>query len=166
MKCISEEGRKTILDPIGIKSHISGWLDKIIIDEKRKMLEEPKNQALNYARENPLEIQEIYLDYETEVICKPKSTFGFVDIVFTYKAKLNRQYRIGSYENWSDYGIFKVIVEVKPELNDLGAAIRQIKTYRQVLNFDIAFMVIVTYSSISKEAIEYLEHEKIRVVRF
>lgn len=62
-----------------------------------------------------------------------------------------------------------VLVEVKPDLTDIGSIIRQLKTYKDLLQGqsefrDIQKTVVVTYSSVKPTAVKLLENEGITCI--
>jgi hypothetical protein len=60
-----------------------------------------------------------------------------------------------------------VLVEAKPDLNDVGSVIRQLKTYYDILtrsSYDIKKMVIVTYTEVDKKYVSLLENEGITCI--
>jgi len=57
---------------------------------------------------------------------------------------------------------FSILVEVKPQIKDVGSITRQLKTYRELLSqSNIEKTVIVTYSDISDGARMLLKNEGI-----
>lgn len=110
------------------------------------------------------------IDYETEVICRSGSFIvGYADILIKYRID-NRAY--GSMDG---YEVFRhlagdrkqVLVELKPTLDDVGAVLRQLKTYESILRGDDKLeKVIVTYDQQNEDLIEYLKHEGVRLIRF
>lgn len=107
---------------------------------------------------------QIYTSFETEVICKSRNhrsefILGYADIVIT----------VGDEENVSicSNPFVQILVEVKPELSDVGATLRQIKTYEDSLRRAPRFFkAIVTYSKIDPDVVEYLDHEHVKVIVF
>lgn len=63
-----------------------------------------------------------------------------------------------------------ILVEVKPDLSDIGSIIRQLKTYKDLLrhsgnNFkDIEKSIVVTYSSVGPNVIKLLDNEGITCI--
>ena len=89
--------------------------------------------------------------YETEVPCgldamKPR----WADLLIRVKGEASSSRSI--------------LVEVKPKLDDIGEAIRQIKFYRKFINSDKC--VIVTYGIVPKNVTELLKNEGIDTVTF
>lgn len=101
-------------------------------------------------------------DYETEAVCanpgyRTEFIIGYADIVLT-----------GHLPGGHAYDTVRVIVEVKPTLDDIGSTVRQLKTYERCKSGGGAQVrkVIVTYSQISDEIRDYLIHEGVSVVVF
>lgn len=122
--------------------------------------------------EIPLEIKiKEDFDYETEVICKNGAfIIGYADILITFKSE---RWLVGQLDGFErsvlDARLSKhVLVEVKPELKDVGAVLRQLKTYETVLSHRCGEIskVVVTYSCPPVDVFEYLEHEGVRIVVF
>lgn len=110
-------------------------------------------------------------DYETEVICKNGAFIvGYADLLITFTSE---KWLTGCLEEYKKNLLYErlskhVLVEIKPELDDVGAVLRQLKTYETILGRyygDLA-KVIVTYSCPDVEVFEYLAHEGIRIVVF
>lgn len=120
--------------------------------------------------------------FETEVVCRTgyQNNFvvGYADLVFTvsfekiknvYKPRgeiIDEKYYKELNNIRSDlFKQFKVLVEIKPQLKDIGSIIRQVKTYRELLDSKreppINRTVIVTYSTISDGARQLLNNENI-----
>jgi len=88
------------------------------------------------------------------------------DIEFRYnQTKLSEVIKAKTYPY-----VKSVLVEVKPDLSDVGSVIRQLKTYKDLLrrngqNFkDIEKSVVVTYSSVSPNVVKLLENEGITCI--
>lgn len=128
------------------------------------------------------------MDYETEVLCK-KGNFiiGYADILIKISRNriecqkefderfrvLTEEYRVPAaearrsvrnYLQMKDHNYF-VLVECKPALEDIGSAIRQLKTYEDAIKgeYDALKKVIATYDTPSEDVIEYLRHEGVSV---
>ncbi len=87
---------------------------------------------------------------------------GYADIVFHYSEEYILEDGKKVYmDNLDSY--FKVVVEVKPEIKEIGSVLRQLKTYMNILS-DIDFGLIVTYSDIPQEKIDLLKGEDIFVI--
>jgi len=114
--------------------------------------------------------------YETEQIVK-NGTFiiGYVDMVIdvTYPDCAERTTYNLHKSRWEtsepgDFS-FRVYVEAKPTITDVGAVMRQLKTYRatyrQVNRHEAeSGMVIVTTTPLQDDAIQFLDHEGIGVI--
>jgi len=130
------------------------------------------------------------IKYETEVICKSgQFIIGYADIYIQVfedgdcsddliekrARRLINDFRLPEAEAYrsarrsitaSSTGI---LVECKPSVADFGAVIRQLKTYEDILKSRGAarlFKVIATYSTPTKQVLDYLSHEDIVVVVF
>ncbi|MFA7164631.1 MAG: hypothetical protein WC124_02125 [Desulfoplanes sp.] len=110
------------------------------------------------------------IDYETEVICRSGSFIvGYADILIKYRIDNRAHGSMDGYEvSQHLVGDRKqVLVELKPALEDIGAVLRQLKTYESILRGDGKFeKVIVTYDQQNVDLIEYLKHEGVRLIRF
>ena len=127
--------------------------------------------------------KEYKTEYETEVLCMPNSSIsGYVDALI--RPYIYRDY-IASCEGMSSpipvptLYLEDVIVEVKPEIKDAGAVLRQLKTYKELLynapnkwrkNHDYhreyISMVVTTNSNVSPAIKDYLLHEGVHVIKF
>lgn len=135
-----------------------------------------------------------FIVYETEVLCR-NGTFiiGYADILIKVltdvsddlekeisrrahrlitdyrvpEAEAFRSARISLNDGRADSG-FRVLVECKPTLDDVGAVLRQLKTYESILykGYGTFKKVIATYSAPSEDVINYLSHEGVKVVTF
>lgn len=110
------------------------------------------------------------IDYETEVICRSGSFIvGYADILIKYRIDDRVYGNMNGYET-SQHLVGdrkQVLVELKPALDDIGAVLRQLKTYESILRGDGKFeKVIVTYDQQNEDLIEYLKHEGVRLIRF
>jgi hypothetical protein len=122
-------------------------------------------------------------DFETEMLCTPKSSvIGYVDVLIqpyigrNYKASIK-----GMLDNIPVPNMYSedIIVEVKPEIKDAGAILRQLKTYRELLynmpddwrsypkyRREYISMVVTTNSNVSPAIKDYLLHEGVHVIKF
>jgi len=149
LKCLSKEGQIKILSDIDFQKDGEEAVQLTKHDEP---------------------ITSLLIDYETEVLCKSVSGFiiGYADIVFTLQVRTSESPH-------DPLTYVKYIIEVKPKINDFGAVLRQLKTYKSVLEraksryvgpITIPIrMIIVTTSSVPCDVIEYLAHEQVRLVR-
>lgn len=120
-------------------------------------------------------------DYSTEVrVNLPRTTFtiGWADLLFYVSTKVGYYHYVENYDYdtrerikvkkyFEDILKFIILVEIKPNLDDVGAILRQIKTYREGLeenSISNIFSLIATYSQPPHEVIELLEHEGISVM--
>jgi hypothetical protein len=164
MKCISKDGINKILDPLKPLTYCEYFI---------------KNHK-EYGGAKILNIDE---DYETEVICKNGNfIIGYADIVYTILLQTD-------INHYSLPHRYQCVIEAKPEMNDVGAVVRQLKTYADILDIygneyekskvgenDRPYrvrgkiisgnLIIATYDNVSPEVLEYLLHEGIRVVKF
>jgi hypothetical protein len=110
------------------------------------------------------------IDYETEVICRSGSFIvGYADILIKYRIDHRATGSMDGYEASRHLAGDRkqVLVELKPALDDIGAVLRQLKTYESILRGDGNFeKVIVTYDQQNEDLIEYLKHEGVRLIRF
>ncbi len=119
--------------------------------------------------------------FETEVICKSRDfIIGYADLVIktTAEGKLSTQLQYGGKEcsvfpAMVQRRVYYTIIEIKPEISDIGAVIRQLKTYKDSLlkqdgykNSDDVSLAIVTESEVKDSIKKYLEHEGIHIIRF
>jgi hypothetical protein len=108
------------------------------------------------------------IDYETEVICNNGNfIIGYADILITVKSNLIFKPDAFGTQELNVYHI--IIIEVKPELSDIGSVLRQLKTYEQCIlqNKDTRVSkIIATYSNISEDVKDYLLHEGVHVIKF
>jgi len=58
-----------------------------------------------------------------------------------------------------------ILVELKPKITDIGAVLRQVKTYREYLP-DITNTVIATFSEVSDDIRQIVKHENVTIVVF
>lgn len=122
---------------------------------------------------------------ETEALVK-NGTFiiGYADAIIDLAYNINVSYQLD--DNWRmDGGSFqprvRVLVEAKPKITSIGEVIRQIKTYKDIIQqvrtasagwvsggYEIlpVFPVIATYSKLQDDALEYLKNEGITVAVF
>jgi len=116
--------------------------------------------------------------YQTEVVCRNGSFIvGYADLLFSVRPENPmKNLKVFSdnveispkFYNKNDslltYGTneFSILVEVKPQIKDVGSITRQLKTYRELLSqSNIEKTVIVTYSDISDGARMLLKNEGI-----
>jgi hypothetical protein len=117
--------------------------------------------------------------YETEVLCKNGSfIMGYADMVIKTERVVGiitavefNKTTCSIYPFYNLKEDIYTIVEVKPELNDIGAIIRQLKTYKEILSKTelrddgpIA-MVIATPVEVTDAVEKYLLHEGINVYK-
>lgn len=109
------------------------------------------------------------IDYETEVVCNNGNfIIGYADVLITIESKLIFKPDAFGTQEVNTYHI--IIIEVKPELMDIGSVLRQLKTYEQCIvaqnrNVKIS-KVIATYSEVSEDVKQYLLHEGVHVIKF
>lgn len=184
MKAVSKSGiekllgEKPILETKDVPKTAKACILKNYNDEKVVVWELNKDNGPNvksYLESigTEIEVKESITEkteYETEVICKSGSfIIGYADIFIKYNIS---RHAIGSLEGLdvsqylgSDYK--HVLVELKPQLDDIGAVLRQLKTYESILGREGRLeKVIVTYDQQSEDLIEYLKHEGVRLIRF
>lgn len=126
--------------------------------------------------------------YETEVIVKNGAfIIGYADAVIKSSAPCAVDAVINDEWTWKEYGKLEpqidILIEAKPKLTSIGEVIRQLKTYRERLQRDIEIRwyapghytrkvmipmraVIVTYTKLDSDALQYLKNEGIDVVVF
>lgn len=114
--------------------------------------------------------------YETEVICKNRDfIIGYADAVIktTYEGKIDAIIdKDWTWKKFHDYKVeVDILIEAKPMLTSIGEVIRQLKTYKSILErhkeYPIPMVpVITTYSKPEPDAIEYIKNEGIYVVTF
>jgi hypothetical protein len=98
---------------------------------------------------------------------------GYADLVITYAKSLIAECEFEGikYTPIDKTSILKTIVEIKPEMEDVGAVIRQLKTYQDILSYsekdkEVKFsMVIATPVEVDQDVKEYLHHEGVRVYK-
>ncbi|MFA5458442.1 MAG: hypothetical protein WC261_12510, partial [Synergistaceae bacterium] len=122
---------------------------------------------------------------ETEALVK-NGTFiiGYADAIIDLTYNINVSYQLD--DNWRmDGGSFqprvRVLVEAKPKITSIGEVIRQLKTYKDIIQrvcttttgwisggYEMlpVFPVIATYSKLQDDALEYLKNEGITVAVF
>jgi hypothetical protein len=116
-------------------------------------------------------------EYETEVIVKNgQFILGYSDAVISTTYNIKTDAHIDPEWTWKNYSEFSVIgrtiVEVKPKIDSIGDAIRQIKTYHDALYHKYPsdsvhpLMCLVTYDCLEQDALDYLANEHISVVVF
>ena len=108
------------------------------------------------------------IDYETEVLCKNGGfIIGYADFVVThsFKTTISASYLEHKFKR-TFTSTSRTLVEVKPKLNDVGAVLRQLKTYHNILsrNDDNLSMCIVSGEKVQPHIMKLLEHEKVKVV--
>lgn len=107
---------------------------------------------------------------ETEVIIKNGHfILGYADAIISEELKAIVKYVIP--DGWivkeAVFPAYRTtIVEAKPEITSIGEVIRQLKTYASLIGDKDTHMVIVTYSKLGEDALEYLANENIIVVQF
>lgn len=108
------------------------------------------------------------VNYKSEIIIDGGRGFvlGYADLLvdFIFHRKANVYLPNG--ETWaaeaSPYRT-RVLIEVKPELRDVGAVLRQIKTYGRFIGGRLA---IATYTLPSESILKFLAHEGVTVIVF
>lgn len=121
------------------------------------------------------EVQNIEISKETEVIVRNGAfIIGYADAVIelVYKGSVN--YQIDGKWTWKAFDIdkkVKILIEAKPKLTSIGEVIRQLKTYKQIIEHCSSYVykiypIIVTYTKLDEDAIDYLRNEDISVVVF
>lgn len=154
MKCVLDVGLNNILNV----TNFSEYAEKV---------------ALGYKEVDRLVKDDgIQTSYETETICKNGNfIIGYADIIITAKSNIiiKRKYD-GIIHDVGLNTVGMIVVEVKPELNDIGSALRQLKTYEQCIKhqvtYDKFYKAIATYSEVSEDVKEYLLHEGVHVIKF
>lgn len=143
-----------------------------------------QNYIYKYCKAKNYETSDYIEKYETEVLCK-NGTFiiGYADVVFSVTLP---------HKNSNEYNPlplkYQCIMEIKPQLTDAGAVLRQLKTYADILKIYDQFyyvksqenpfadarrgrvipgnLMIVTKTKPDDSVINYLEHEGVRVIVF
>ena len=132
-----------------------------------------------------VEITNISQKAETEALVK-NGTFiiGYADAIIDLTYNINVSYQLD--DIWRmDGGSFqprvRVLVEAKPKITSIGEVIRQLKTYKDIIQrvcttttgwisggYEMlpVFPVIATYSKLQDDALEYLKNEGITVAVF
>ncbi|MFZ2471371.1 MAG: hypothetical protein WAW52_05440 [Methanothrix sp.] len=150
MKCVSNDGQAKLL----------AAFDFVTIVEHERLKCDFSNLITNYK-------------YETEVLCKSGNSFiiGYADLIFSWEMFFSETYVLANHPT----NAVRYVIEAKPELTDVGAVLRQLKTYKatkeRIWEADRwkivpVYMAIATYSSISDDVRAYLEHEGVKVVTF
>lgn len=110
--------------------------------------------------------------YETEVIMKSRDFIvGYADAVIKVVVTGHKVVKtsVGNFRVSERSIESATIVEAKPDLNSIGEVLRQLKTYQSLLPTKTdtpAEMVLTTYSDLDQDEIDFLAHEKIRVIKF
>ncbi|MHA1929769.1 MAG: hypothetical protein ACTSV2_14445 [Candidatus Thorarchaeota archaeon] len=169
LRCTSENGRELILH------YLNEWILKDVLMRY--------NRTHNFSEE----VTErnisgpVIDDYSIEVkVNLPRSTFtiGWADLLLYGNTSLGYYEIHKEYDHitsekkdvkksYKDILKFTILVEIKPKLDDIGAVIRQIKTYRNGLSDSSIFKIfclVVTYSSPPIDVVELLQHEGIKVL--
>jgi hypothetical protein len=109
------------------------------------------------------------IDYQTEVICKSGSfIIGYADLLISFERIVTADitYKNNNLRSTKTNTTY-TLVEVKPELEDVGAVIRQLKTYELTLKRDIQISkCIVCGNQVPSHIQNFLAHEGIKVVVF
>lgn len=124
-------------------------------------------------------ISKIEVSKETEVIMRNgKFIIGYADalIDLVYKGSVDFEIEPGwTWKNAQEIDrTVKILIEAKPKVTSIGEVIRQLKTYRDIIKENDQrigvqtpiFSVIVTYSVLTEDELEYLRNEDISVVVF
>lgn len=171
--CVSRSGLEKILDRIKPVTRCENFIkmggNYKIWDPVEGTRVERENTIINLDE-----------DYETEVICKNGNfIIGYADIVYTVL--------VTSAEDRDSFCLphrYQCVIEVKPKFDDAGAILWQLKTYADILGthakeyhthngFNVlkgtvvpGNLVIVTYTDVPSDTIEYLAHEGVDVIKF
>ena len=119
------------------------------------------------------------IDYETEVLVKNGNfILGYADGVIKTTNKVALDAEIEADWVWEGFCSIQVdtdiLIEAKPKITSIGEVIRQLKTYKSFLgraNAETGYRipmvpVIITYSNLETDALDYLGNEGIKVVVF
>lgn len=115
-----------------------------------------------------INIEEVTPSYESEVPCKHGNFFvGYADMEINVVAQRTATLPINNGWEWEDFALKeyreRVIVELKPKITNVGAVIRQVKTYMEILGCRRG--AVVTYSKLSRGKRELLKHESITPIQ-
>lgn len=125
--------------------------------------------------------EKISRSYETEVIVRNGNFIvGYADAVIKTSHPMRIDATIEDGWAWNNYGEtaidVDILVEAKPKLSSIGEVIRQLKTYKSLLQrvppssgsgYHIPILpVIVTYTKLDNDAVFYIQNEGIKVVVF
>lgn len=140
-----------------------------------------ENGALPIDKEvsKKISISEIEISKETEVIIKNGSfILGYADALINLVYKGSVDFEIEPKWTWKNAQEInrkiRILIEAKPKVTSIGEVIRQLKTYRDIIEANDRhsgegnriYSVIVTYSVLNEDELEYLKNENISVVTF
>jgi len=133
------------------------------------------------------EIKDIEYNYEVEklVTVSNKDLFGYADLIIDFNVCIvPRLVDIPHYVQKTKYNDLNqlsmdfvddprsaikkhgtIVVELKPKITDIGAVLRQVKTYREYLP-DITNTVIATFSEVSDDIRQIAKNENVTIVAF
>jgi len=102
---------------------------------------------------------------EYNVIIKPYFAFGELSFVFGESSEedISKIWLDVTSISFKKYGT--ILIELKPNLRDKGAVLRQVKTYRECLP-DIKNTVIATFSEVSDARRQLAKNEDVIIVTF
>jgi hypothetical protein len=181
IKCLSEENLRKISGDIPLlefpkKAQVliyDRWGKKDVawmIGAGSNWAERDRQKILEHGQSIDLISTDVTNDvnYETEIICRNGNfIIGYADLLISIsqKAEVNAEFQEFKFNEYYE-SAFYTLVEVKPKLNDIGAAIRQLKTYHHILKmkYQNLSMVIVSGENVPENTQNFLEHEKIRVL--
>lgn len=117
-------------------------------------------------------------NYEVEKLVKKQDVLqiGYADLIITYSIEIkpyilveNAQkediVRIKLFSNFVVHEKGTILVELKPDIYDIGAVLRQVKTYRDYLP-NITSTVITTFSEVSDDIQQLAKNEDVIIVTF
>ncbi len=121
----------------------------------------------------PYKIQSVSCSFETEVICKNRDfIIGYADLVIsderTFKGTIVSKYEKGNTLTYTHIEYNNYLIDAKPTLEDMGAVLRQIKTYRAILNNVYRFkgVAIVTKSEVKNGTRKLAANEGVKILNY
>ena len=119
-------------------------------------------------------LEKTEVNYEREVICRSNNFIvGYADLIF--RVNIYRDYKKLKFDCPFDkypkiikdfttqLSENKLVIEAKPKIKDTAAVLRQIKTYMSLKQ--IEYGAIVSYSDISQDLIDSLNHENVAYIK-
>lgn len=113
-------------------------------------------------------IEKLDINYQSEIIVNGGRGFilGYADLLISFVFHRKALISLPNGENWTveerPYSEH-VLIEVKPDLKDVGAVLRQIKTYAEHIPGRLA---VVTYTNPTAPILRFLDHEGVKVLVF